>query len=132
MIGGLLKTQNNAHANFETLIGKNTRVQGNVKFTGGLHLDGVIEGDVSVEDNKAGSLSISEHGYVKGKVNVTVLMLNGKIDGDVIVKERVSLAANARVNGNLHYKLIEMSVGASVNGQLAHHDKPHREAITKL
>ena len=65
-------------------------------------------------------LSISERGCVEGSVVVPHVVLNGTVKGDVRATERVELGPKARVIGNVQYKLIEMSIGAEVNGKLIH------------
>jgi len=65
-------------------------------------------------------LSISERGCVEGAVVVPHVVLNGTVRGDVRATERVQLGPKARVVGNVQYKLIEMSIGAEVNGKLIH------------
>ncbi len=65
-------------------------------------------------------LSISERGCVEGSVVVPHVLLNGTVKGDVRATERVELGPKARVIGNVQYKLIEMSIGAEVNGKLIH------------
>ena len=62
--------------------------------------------------------SLSESGLVRGNVEVPVVVLDGEVQGDVSVSSRVQLASKARVAGNVTYNLIEMAVGAEVNGQL--------------
>ena len=65
-------------------------------------------------------LIISERGCIEGSVVVPHVVLNGTVKGDVRATERVELGPKARVIGNLQYKLIEMSIGAEVNGKLIH------------
>jgi cytoskeletal protein CcmA (bactofilin family) len=103
----------------ETLIGRQTEVLGDVRFTGGLHVDGKIKGSVSVAGgDKAAALSISESGVIEGDVRVPNIMLNGLVVGDVRSTERLSLASKARINGNVHYKVLQMESGAVINGQV--------------
>jgi cytoskeletal protein CcmA (bactofilin family) len=103
----------------DTLIGRQTEVLGDVRFSGGLHVDGKIKGKVIADSsNKAASVSVSESGSVEGDVRVPNIMLNGRVSGDVHATERIHLAARARVNGNVYYKVIEMEAGAEINGQL--------------
>lgn len=108
----------------KTLVGADTRVEGDVVFSGGCHVDGYVRGDVIcvVDDDRPneGLLSISEGGTVEGNVSVPHLMLNGTVKGDVRATERVELGAGARVIGNVQYNLIEMAIGAEVNGKLVH------------
>ena len=102
-----------------TLIGAGTRVTGDLEFRGRLHLDGVVEGDVSGEAG-ASVLVIGAEGLVEGAVQVDELILNGSVRGDVAARERVELGSSARVDGNVSYKLLQMSAGACVNGRLLH------------
>ncbi len=102
----------------DTLLGKTAVIIGDLEFSGGLHLDGRVNGNVrsSVEDG--GALSLSETGYVEGRVEVTVIVLNGTVNGDVVARERLVLGGKARVNGNVHYGVIEMAPGAVITGKL--------------
>lgn len=103
-----------------TLVGADTRVHGDVEFSGGFHVDGYVKGNVEAAKEEAAILSISEKGCVEGSVVVPHLLLNGTVKGDVRATERVELGPRARVIGNVQYKLIEMAIGAEVNGKLIH------------
>jgi cytoskeletal protein CcmA (bactofilin family) len=105
-------------ARIDTLIAKNTRVEGDLEFAGGLHLDGQILGNVRSGDSGEAMLSVSEHGSVEGSVDVATVVLNGTVKGDIRARERVVLGARARVHGNVHYGVIEMEMGAEVCGKL--------------
>lgn len=106
-----------------TVIGQGTVITGDVAFSGGLHLDGAIKGNVSGDGESRSTLTVSEQGAVEGDVRVENLILNGTVIGDVYANERVELAANARVSGTVYYRLLEMAMGAEVNGQLVHTDE---------
>ena len=103
-----------------TVIGQGTVIIGDVEFTGGLHLDGAVKGNVSGDVESRSTLTVSELGAVEGDVRVENLILNGTVIGDVYANERVELATNARVSGTVYYRLLEMAMGAEVNGQLVH------------
>lgn len=108
-------------AKIRTVIGRNTEIRGDVIFRGGLHLDGAIRGNVSAsEDEPSSVINVSEGGFVEGDVRVANVFLNGSVVGDVYAAERVELAARARISGSVYYKLIEMDIGAEVNGSLVH------------
>ena len=108
------------HAVIDTLVGSNTRVNGDLNFTGGCHIDGTVKGSVSAESDGSSALSISEEGNVEGGVTVPYVVLNGLVRGDVVVSQRVELGPTARVIGNVYYNLIEMAIGAEINGKLVH------------
>ena len=104
-----------------TVIGSGTQIEGDIHFTGGLHVDGVVKGDVvSDQEDGAATLTLSEEGTIEGNVRVSNVMLNGTVVGDVIAANRVELAPRARITGTLTYALLEMSMGAEVNGKLIH------------
>ncbi len=117
MLGG---KKNNTVAKIDTLIGQNTEVTGDVRFTGGLHVDGKVVGNVYAEPNSDSILTLSEKGCIEGEVKVPHIILDGSVCGDVQAFERIELASRAKVVGNVFYKLIEMTMGAEVNGNLVH------------
>lgn len=113
-------TKSGPATSVDTLIGRQTEILGDVHFAGGLHVDGKIKGKVLSQGSKASSLSVSENGAVEGDVRVPNIVLNGTVIGDVHASEKITLAAKARVTGNVYYRIIEMEGGAMVNGQLVH------------
>lgn len=104
----------------DSLIGQQTEINGEIVFTGGLHIDGKIEGNITAEDNYGAVLTVSEQGIITGDVRVPNIILNGTVRGNVYAEEHIELALNARVIGNVYYNLIEMAMGAEVNGSLVH------------
>ncbi len=104
----------------DSLIGQQTQIKGEIVFSGGLHIDGSIEGKITAVDNSGAVLTLSEQGNIKGDVRVPNVILNGKVIGNVYADEHIELALNARVIGNVYYNLIEMAMGAEVNGSLIH------------
>ena len=107
-------------AQIDSLIGQNTEIKGDVVFTGGLHVDGIIKGGVVAEQGNDSVLTLSERGTIEGEVNVPNVVINGTIIGDVQASGHVELASHAKVHGNVYYNLIEMAMGAEVNGNLVH------------
>jgi cytoskeletal protein CcmA (bactofilin family) len=104
----------------DSLIGQHTEIQGNITFSGGLHIDGKVEGNIVAPTESSSVLTLSEQGYIKGEIRVPNVILNGKVIGNVYAEEHVELALNARIIGNVYYNLIEMAMGAEVNGSLIH------------
>jgi cytoskeletal protein CcmA (bactofilin family) len=105
-------------ARIDTLIGKGARVQGNVDFLGGMHLDGAIAGNVRSDASPDSTLSVSESGSIEGDVDVPNVLLQGAVKGDIRAREHVVLGATARVEGSVYYSVIEMTVGAQIMGKL--------------
>src|SRR5258706_12240905 len=114
----MFKRRDNAAANLGPLIGRPGRVQGDIEFTGGLHIDGSVTGNVRAVPDGNASLSVSERGVIDGSVEVPQVVLNGPVNGDIVAKDRVVLGAKARVRGNVSYGVIEMALGAEITGRL--------------
>lgn len=104
----------------DTLIGKNSRIDGDLRYKGGLHVDGEIRGNVHAEDGSDSMLSLSQHGAIRGEVRVPHLVINGTIEGDVHAEKRLELGPEARITGDVYYHLVQIAVGATVNGKLVH------------
>lgn len=117
---GKKKGEKGTNMPIETLIGGNTQVIGDLIFSGGLHLDGDVKGNVYAKEGADGVLIINEDAHVEGEVRAPSIIIDGRVDGDVYATERIELAANARVNGNVYYAMIEMVMGAEVNGSMIH------------
>ena len=111
-------------ARIDTLIGQGTEIKGDLIFSGGLHVDGKINGNVTVEEGNEAILILSEFGEIEGEVKVPNIVLNGKITGNVYSSTRVELAPKSRITGKVYYNLLEMAIGAEVNGGLIH--KPQK------
>lgn len=107
-------------APIDSLIGRNSRIDGDVRFGGGLHIDGYVKGNVRSVTETTAVIKISERGVVEGSVTVPEVLLHGTIKGDVVARDRLVMGPEARVMGNVYYNLIEMAIGAEVNGKLVH------------
>ena len=101
------------------LIGSGTVVEGNIRFKGGLRIDGEVLGSVSVADGGAGALVVSELGRVRGPVHAHHLVVNGTIEGPVQSDEVLELQPKAKILGNVRYRSLEMHPGAMIEGALA-------------
>ncbi len=116
-------------ARIDTLVGQGTVINGDLVFAGGLHVDGTIKGNVIAEQGSTAILILSEFGCIEGEVKVPNMVLNGEIVGDVYGSTRVELAPKSRIKGSVYYNLIEMAIGAEVNGGLVH--QPQGQQLPK-
>lgn len=111
-----------------SIIAEHNLLIGELHFSGGLHLDGRIRGEVVGQPDMNSTLVVSKNGAVEGDVRVVNLVLAGTIVGDVEAENKVQLLQGARVTGTVRYHTLEMAEGAEVNGQLVHvHEGNHRE-----
>ncbi len=114
------KTSRKGASHYDTLISNKTSISGDVHFSGGLHIDGRIEGTVYAEEGSDAVLRISDIGEVSGDVYAPHIIINGTVHGNVYSSEDLELASKASIHGNVYYHLIEMAMGAAVNGSLLH------------
>jgi cytoskeletal protein CcmA (bactofilin family) len=118
-------------AKIDTIIGEHSEIQGDVHFSGGLHIDGAVKGNVVADRDGDSVLTLSEHGRIEGEVRVPNVILNGAVEGDVHAAQRIELAPHAKVTGNVFYNLIEMAMGAEVNGSLVHRVEAAKPVLNK-
>ena len=116
-------------AKVETIIGQNTEIVGDVSFTGGLHIDGKVKGNVRADDDSGSILILSQDGVIEGEVRVPNVMVNGQVTGDVYANDHVELVSHARIDGNVYYNLLEMAMGATINGNLVHQGKKEKRLL---
>ena len=107
-------------AKIDTLIGEHTEFAGNVTFSGGLHVDGVIKGNIIAEADSSSVLSLSEQGTIEGEVHVPYNIIDGTVIGNVYSSQHIELESNSRITGDVYYNLLEISPGAQVSGRLVH------------
>ena len=107
----------------DSLIGSGTRIEGNIFFAGGLRVDGEIKGNVRAEGGQPSTLVLSEQARIEGVIEVSHLVVNGTVVGPVYASEYVELQSKSRVTGDVHYKTLEMHVGAIVEGKLVHQEQ---------
>ena len=110
----------------DTLISKEAKIVGDMNFTGVLYVDGYVKGDICSDEFENSLLTIGQNGCVEGEINVPHIMIFGKVKGDVHALEHVELMSDARIEGNVYYKLIEMAMGAEVNGQMVHKEEKQK------
>ncbi len=114
------KSKRSGEVSVDALIGSQVEIRGDVVFSGGLYVDGRIIGKVMAADGSEAMLTLAEHGHIEGEIRAAVVVISGRMDGDVHATERVELTPSARVNGNIHYQVVEMNAGAQLNGRLVH------------
>ena len=112
------KKANKIDSRIDTLVGVETRIEGDLHFNGGLRVDGAIRGSVSEQNGTPSTLILSEHGKIEGAVTAAKIVINGKVIGSVKSSHFIELQTKARITGDLYYKSLEMHTGAVIEGKL--------------
>jgi len=118
MFGSADKVSSNGPAH--TLVSRETEIVGDIHFSGELIIEGKVKGNIYAEDDSNALIRIADHGTVEGEICVPSIIINGLVQGDVRATKHVELAGKAVVSGSVYYNLIEMVMGAEVNGKLMH------------
>jgi cytoskeletal protein CcmA (bactofilin family) len=108
-------------AQLSTLVAEGVEISGDILFTGGMRIDGRVEGDVAGRPGEAKTpslLVLSANGHIEGSIRCGDAVINGTIVGDLDVEQRLELQSEARVTGTIRYRQLQMDVGATVQGQL--------------
>ena len=100
------------------LIAQGTCIEGNLKFSDGLRVDGEVVGDIRAGEGAASILVISESAVVSGSIHADHVIINGRVVGPVHASELLELQPKARIEGDVSYKALEMHQGAVIFGQL--------------
>jgi cytoskeletal protein CcmA (bactofilin family) len=109
----------------KSLIAQGSRIEGNLKFTEGLRIDGEVFGNICANSEQRSILVVSEAATVIGEINADHVIINGTARGPVHAKELLELQPKARIEGDVHYRALEMHQGAVISGQL----KPMEAAL---
>ncbi|WP_343226455.1 bactofilin family protein [Pseudomarimonas salicorniae] len=132
MFGGEKSKPVRGGTGVETLIGAQVTIRGDVHFSGGLYVEGTIHGGVFAEaDASSALLTVAEKGAIHGEVRAPMVMVNGELHGDVYATERIELGPNARIQGNVYYKVVEMAAGAMITGRMVHGELPPAKQLPK-
>ncbi|OIQ96924.1 polymer-forming cytoskeletal [mine drainage metagenome] len=123
------KKSNKIQNSIDTLIGTDTRIEGDVHFSGGLRVDGAIRGNVSEPNASPSTLILSEYGYIEGAINASKIVINGKVVGPVKSSQFIELQPKARIAGDVYYKSLEMHTGAVIEGKLVYLGDNPQDAV---
>jgi cytoskeletal protein CcmA (bactofilin family) len=98
---------------------RNVRVEsapeldGEISFKDMLRINGYIAGSVF---SQKGTLIIDESAQVDAFIDVNVAIINGKVNGEIVGRERVELGLGAVINGNISTPKLSIKPGATFQG----------------
>jgi cytoskeletal protein CcmA (bactofilin family) len=116
----------------DCLIGAGTTIEGSITFTGGLRIDGKVRGNLIAADDQPGTLVVSEQAHIDGEIHVSHAVINGRVTGPIHATEYVELQAKANVTGDVHYKTLEVQLGAVVQGRLIHQPAEKSDKVVQF
>jgi cytoskeletal protein CcmA (bactofilin family) len=126
--GDKSKSARNSGGGVETLIGPRVLIRGDVHFSGGLYVEGTVQGAVIADENCPDAVvTLADKGVIEGEVRAPHVIVNGELRGDVYATGHIELSAKARVQGNIYYQVVQMAAGAMISGRLIHGESPPKQ-----
>lgn len=113
--------KNSKNDKIDTLIGNSAEIEGNIVFSGGLRIDGKVNGSVYGKQDSS-TLIISENASVNGEINVTSAYIDGSVVGSVFASDYLELKSKANIMGDVNYASMEIHLGAIISGNLIHNE----------
>lgn len=110
-----MATRNTSSA---SLLEKDLEIVGDISFQNNLYIHGRVNGNIVAPSDSRATLYIQEGSEVTGEIRAPVVIIAGKVSGDIFAVRRVSLKPTAQVSGNVHYVEMQMDEGAEINGNL--------------
>lgn len=107
------KKENTNFGKIETLISKDTKVEGYIEAMGTLRIDGTVKGGV----RQADGLIIGETGVVEGDIHSTGVSISGKVEGNIFSDTNLELLPESTVIGDIETVDLSISNGATFNGK---------------
>lgn len=99
-------------------IGRGARVEGVVRFSGRLEVDGHVNGTLLAEDGRNSVVRVSASGQVDGAIEAAMVQVAGTVNGPIRASRRLHVLSGARLNGDLLYRDLQLEYGALVTGSL--------------
>ncbi|MEJ2043023.1 MAG: polymer-forming cytoskeletal protein [Reinekea sp.] len=103
-----------------TLITAKAEIQGDIRISEALQIEGAVKGNILADPDSNAEVTIGIKGIVDGEIRAPHVVINGEVKGDVYSSEHMTLNKNALVTGDVHYVMMEMVMGAKINGKLLH------------
>ena len=95
-----------------SIISEGSEFKGNIKTSGEIQIDGVLNGNV-----RAKQVVVGITGNVHGNITANFLRICGKIEGEIRA-ETLEIVSSASVKGNVYKKTISMEAGSKIIGNI--------------
>ena len=94
-------------------IGKSVVIKGELSGSEDLYLDGEVEGSIELRDH---SLTVGPNGHIRANINAKEVIVQGKVEGNIVGTERVELRKSAVQVGDIATQRIVIEDGAYFKG----------------
>ncbi len=116
----------------KSLLAHGSHIAGNVMFADGLRIDGAMVGDIRADEDRPSILVVSETASITGAIYADHIIVNGHVHGPVHAHVMLELQPKARIEGDVHYRALEMHQGATISGSMHPHGADEVKPTLKL
>ena len=95
-------------------MGPNDSLEGKLVYDGHVHVDGHAEGEFKV----TGNLDVASGATARISIEAANVTVKGEVEGAVNVRDKLTLGKNARLNGDIVVRRLQIEDGASLNGHV--------------
>ena len=100
-------------SNSKNILNSDVELKGTLKFSGELTFDGKLEGDI----NSDGTLNLGDNAVIKGNINAATIVMRGKINGNVIAKEKLDIKSKTELFGDIRAPRLAIEEGVTFVGK---------------
>ena len=122
---GKTNTEFGRGGELNTIVGKGTVVEGDLKVKNSLRIDGIVKGNVNTTD----TIIVGKDGEVEGRIRAKHLLLGGKVKGNVFASGRVFLESTASVFGDIKAVRLVVDEGAIFDGKCTMNESEKTEEM---
>ena len=97
----------------KNILNSDVELKGTLRFAGELTFDGKLEGDIQSE----GALHLGDNAVIKGNINVSSVVIRGKVNGNVTAKEKIDIKSKTELFGDIRASRLVMEDGVTFVGQ---------------
>jgi cytoskeletal protein CcmA (bactofilin family) len=102
------------NGNSKNVLNTDVEIKGTLKFNGEMTFDGKLEGDI----NSEGTLTMGDNAVVKGNLNADLVVLRGKINGNVTAKDKIEIKAKTELFGDIRSAKLVIEEGVTFVGKI--------------
>jgi cytoskeletal protein CcmA (bactofilin family) len=108
----MFKSKGPTSSSEPTVIGKGTVVEGTIRVSGRVQIDGQIDGTVIAE----GHVSVGPDGSILGEVSAEELAVGGRVEGKITVRGHLHIAPAGIARGDMRYGSLQVDRGGVIDG----------------
>lgn len=113
----------------KTIIGENISIEGNIRGEGDLVIEGSVKGSIELEKYH---LTVGSKGRVEGGIKAGDITVSGRIVGNIMALNKISLTKEANFDGEIKSKRISVEDGAYLKASIELENEAHIKALPKI